>query len=109
MKLMTQYKYANLNTKTVPIVTCLVIEELLVQGNAETHIAEGSKVIFQQLPLIIGSMEKVTVTNNEEYNFYGSGLKVTGLKISKLSKVQISLLLLKATWDDLVRDFSIHD
>ena len=104
-------KICKFEYKTVPIVTRLVTEELLVQGNAETHIAEGSKVIFQPLPLIIGSTEKVTVTvtNNEEYEYYGSGVKVTGVKISKLSKVQISLLLLKATWDDLVRDFSIHD
>ena len=65
----------------MPIVTRLVTEELLVQGKAETHIAEGSKVIFQPLPLIIGSTEKVTVTvtNNEEYEYYGSGVKVTGI------------------------------
>ena len=54
---------------TVSIVSCLTTEELLIQGNAEIHVAEGTKVIFQPLPMVIGSNEKVTVTvtGSEEY------------------------------------------
>ena len=37
------------------------------------------------------------------------GGRIQAIKISKLSKIQINLLLIKATWDDAVRGFSIHD
>ena len=47
---------------TVSIVSRLTTEELLIQGDAEIHVAEGTKVIFQPLPMVIGSNEKVTVT-----------------------------------------------
>ena len=94
---------------TVSIVSCLTTEELLIQGNAEIHVAEGTKVIFQPLPMVIGSNEKVTVTvtGSEEYEYFGSGAKKTGIKISKLTKTQINFILIKATWDDMVRNFQI--
>ena len=74
-------------------------------------VTEGAKVIFQPLPLIIGSSEKVTITvsGTEEYDYFGTGLKSKGVKISKLTKTQVNMLLLKASWDDMIRDFSIHD
>ena len=96
---------------TVSIVSCLTTEELLIQGNAEIHVAEGTKVIFQPLPMVIGSNEKVivTVTGSEEYKYFGSGAKKTGIKISKLTKTQINFILIKATWDNIVRNFQIQD
>ena len=97
--------------REVATVTRLNTEELLVQGSEEVHVSEGQKVIFQSLPLVIGSEEKVTISieNGEEYEYYGSGTKQTGIKTSKLSKTQINLLLIKATWDETIRGFSIHD
>ena len=97
--------------KLVDIVTRLETEEILVQGDDTVHVAEGAKVIFQPLPLIIGSSEKVTITvsGTEEYDYFGTGSKSQGVKISKLTKTQINMLLLKATWDDMIRDFNIHD
>ena len=67
------------------------------------------KAIFQPLPMVIGSNEKVTVTvtGSEEYEYFGSGAKKTGIKISKLTKTQINFILIKATWDDMVRNFQI--
>ena len=97
--------------REVTTVTRLETEELLIQGNTDTQVTEGQKVIFQSLPLVIGSKEKVTISikNGEEYEYHGSGTKQIGIKVSKLSKIQINLLLIKATWDDAVRGFSIHD
>ena len=97
--------------REVPTVQRLDTEELLVQGSEDIHVSEGQKVIFQSLPLVIGSESKVTISieNGEEYEYYGSGIKQTGIKISKLSKTQINLLLIKATWDETIRGFSIHD
>ena len=59
--------------------------------------------------MVIGSNEKVTVTvtGSEEYEYFGSGAKKTGIKISKLTKTQINFILIKATWDDMVRNFQI--
>ena len=61
--------------------------------------------------MVIGSAEKITVTvsGSEEYEYFGSGTKRTGIKISKLTKTQVNFLLLKATWDGAVRDFHIAD
>ena len=61
--------------------------------------------------MVIGSTEKVTVTvsGSEEYEYFGSGSKGTGIKISKLTKTQVNFLLLKATWDDAVYNFQIQD
>ena len=101
-------KYTYVPTPTVQRLTS---EELLIQGSSDIHVAEGSKVIFHPLPMVIGSTEKVTVTvsDSEEYEYFGSGSKGTGIKISKLTKTQVNFLLLKATWDDAVYNFQIQD
>ena len=51
-------KNCKFECKLVDMVTRLVTEEILIQGDKLVHVAEGAKVIFQPLPLIIKSSEK---------------------------------------------------
>ena len=97
--------------KLVEIVTRLVTEEILVQGDDSVHVAEGAKVIVQPLPphnRLSGKNHDYCKRNGGIRLFRGRSKK-QGCQNKQLTKTQINLLLLKATWDDMIRDFSIHD
>ena len=94
--------------KTTNTVTPLRNHALLIQGTENLQIIAGGKAVFHMLPIVLRSTKTITITGTEEMIFPSNYINETDLLLTtKLTKLQITGVYLKAEWDTFVDNLDI--
>ena len=98
---------------TPPLYVRTRTDVLLIQGDKDVKVAEGTKVLFEPLPMIIGTLKDLVITvKNDEYTFparVNATNMPLGIFTTKFSATQLNGIKLKAYWDDFWVRFHFED